>query len=141
MGTSKVAKKRILPVWMMEKIAVPARKLAEGRTKRRKKVWTRTETVYCMNEAELVDAALCILAEKCKDREVESASSEDEAQDPLQVVADPLRNSVSRCDSTGSRSPATSPKAPDKREASACSEKTKSEDDDALKYVREIFFS
>nr|XP_056703489.1 cell cycle regulator of non-homologous end joining [Euleptes europaea] len=142
MGTSEVAKKRILPAWMTERMTEPAQKWAEVRRKRRKKVWARTETIYCMNEAELVDAALCVLAEKCKGKEVEITSSEDEAQEPRQVMADPQRTSVSVSDGTGAQSHGTEFKTPNKLLASACNEKTKSdEDDDALKYVREIFFT
>ncbi|KAL8221764.1 UNVERIFIED_CONTAM: hypothetical protein K2H54_074463 [Gekko kuhli] len=142
MGTSEETKKRVLPAWMMERTAEPARKWAEVRRKRRKKVWPRTETVYCMNEAELVDTALCILAEKCKGRKVEITSSEDEAQAPQQVVSDPLWTSVSGSDGTGAQSPGTGSKTPNKLEALAYNKKTKSdEDDDALKYVREIFFT
>ncbi|XP_060101255.1 cell cycle regulator of non-homologous end joining [Heteronotia binoei] len=140
MATSEVAKKRILPSWM-NRTAEPAQKQPEVRRKRRKKVWPRTETVYCMNEAELIDAALCILAEKCKGKEAAITSSEDEAQEPQQVVADPQRTSLSRSDGAGAQSPGTRSKTPNKLETSASNENTKSdEDDDALKYVREIFF-
>ncbi|XP_015276799.1 PREDICTED: modulator of retrovirus infection homolog [Gekko japonicus] len=141
METSEVGKKRVLPAWMTQSTAEPARKWAEVRRKRRKKVWPRTETVYCMNEAELVDAALCILAGKCKGREVGVTSSEDEAQAPQQVLPDPPWTSVSGSDGAGAQSPGTGSKTPNKLEASAYNEKTKSDDDDALKYVREIFFT
>ncbi|XP_048358435.1 cell cycle regulator of non-homologous end joining [Sphaerodactylus townsendi] len=142
METSEAAKKRILPAWMTERRTEPAQKWAEMRRKRRKKVWTRTETVYCMNEAELVDAALCVLAEKSKGREVEMTSSEDEAQEPQQVMVDPQWTSVSGCGDAGAQSHGNESETLNKLSVSACNKKTKpDEDDDALKFVREIFFT
>lgn len=73
---------------------------------------------------------------------MEITSSEDEAQEPQQIVADPQRTSVSGSDGAGAQSPETGSKTQHKLEALACNENTKSdEDDDALKYVREIFFT
>ncbi|XP_062989752.1 cell cycle regulator of non-homologous end joining [Elgaria multicarinata webbii] len=138
MGSPEAAKKRILPAWMTQ---LPQQ--AETKPKRRKKgALARIETVYCMNEAELVDMALCILAENCRGKEVEVTSSEDEVQEPQQVPASHHPSSVS--DSHRSSFPTPGSKPPNDLDALSCSEKTKSEeddDDDALKYVREIFFS
>ncbi|XP_077195335.1 cell cycle regulator of non-homologous end joining isoform X2 [Paroedura picta] len=126
---------------MREKMAEPAPKWAGVRRKRWKKACPRTETIYCMNEAELVDAALCILAERCKDREVEITSPEDEAQEPQPAVADPQWSSVSGSDGMGAQSPGEGSKTPTKLKALACNDKTEPDEDDALKYVREIFFT
>uniref|UniRef100_A0A8D2Q0M2 Uncharacterized protein n=1 Tax=Varanus komodoensis TaxID=61221 RepID=A0A8D2Q0M2_VARKO len=94
----------------------------------------RSETVYCMNEAELVDIALCILAEG---KGAEVTSSEDEVQEPQHMLSDHHSSSVSDINISGTGS--TPPKVLD---ALSSSENTKSEDDDdALKYVREIFFT
>uniref|UniRef100_A0A8D0C7C9 Uncharacterized protein n=1 Tax=Salvator merianae TaxID=96440 RepID=A0A8D0C7C9_SALMN len=101
----------------------------------------RIKTVYCMNEAELVDTALCILAENCKVEETEVTSSEEEAHDCLNVSA------CSSCSSANGSNAATmttvGAKSPKRLEDLGCSEKVKSGDDedDALKYVREIFFT
>lgn len=73
---------------------------------------------------------------------MEITTSEDEAQEPQQVVVNPQRTSVSGNDGAGAQSSGTGSKAPNNLEALACDKKTKSyEDDDALKYVREIFFT
>ncbi|XP_044311297.1 cell cycle regulator of non-homologous end joining [Varanus komodoensis] len=137
MGSPEAARKRILPIWMTQKGVDPAQQ-TETKSKRRKKAaLARSETVYCMNEAELVDIALCILAENCKGKGAEVTSSEDEVQEPQHMLSDHHSSSVSDINISGTGS--TPPKVLD---ALSSSENTKSEDDDdALKYVREIFFT
>ncbi|XP_063164712.1 cell cycle regulator of non-homologous end joining [Candoia aspera] len=132
MSSPGAAKKRILPAWMTRKTVEPAQ-WAEMRPKRRKSTaLARTETVYCMNEAELVDMALCILAENCKATEGDLISSESEVQE--------LQQELTICTNIAKDPPVRST-SPD-QSASSCSEETKrEEDDDALKYVREIFFT
>ncbi|KAJ6656357.1 hypothetical protein lerEdw1_003860 [Lerista edwardsae] len=144
MGTPDPAKKRTLPLWMTKTAAEPAG-LADLKAKRRKKAAVaRAETVYCMNEAELVDMALCILAEDCKEKEAEIIAPEDDISPPWSVPTEPPQTALS---SSKAKIPTTTSKLPSKLETSGCNEKRKSdkddedENDDALKYVREIFFS
>ncbi|XP_026550214.1 cell cycle regulator of non-homologous end joining isoform X2 [Notechis scutatus] len=131
MSPPEAAKKRILPAWMSKKAAEPE-EWAKMRSKRRKKTaLARTETMYCMNEAELVDMALCILAENCKAIEGDVISQEH--QQELREGHHP-RTAVNI---------AKDPPVPSTPPAALSSnEETKlEEDDDALKYVREIFFT
>ncbi|XP_015669922.1 cell cycle regulator of non-homologous end joining [Protobothrops mucrosquamatus] len=139
MSSPEAAKKRILPAWMTKKIAEPAEK-AKMKSKRRKRTdLARTETVYCMNEAELVDMALCILAENCKAIEGDVISSEDEVQEHQQELTD---GHHPRTAANIAKDPPV-PSTPPAQSASLSSnEETKlEEEDDALKYVREIFFT
>ncbi|XP_042325725.1 cell cycle regulator of non-homologous end joining isoform X2 [Sceloporus undulatus] len=141
MGSPEAAKKRILPMWMMKKAAQPVQE-AEIKPKRRKKsAAVGSETVYCMNEAELVDMALCILAENSKSKEANISSSEDKDPEPQQAMTNHHESPMS--DSNRDPSPAVGSKFPKGLDALSCCETTKSEDDDddALKYVREIFFT
>nr|XP_020671143.1 modulator of retrovirus infection homolog [Pogona vitticeps] len=142
MASPEAAKRRILPAWMAERAAEPAQE-AEAKPKRRKMAaLPRLETVYCMNEAELVDIALCFLAENCKDKEMEAASSEDEVPATQQVPVSHQRRAESGSDRTPS--PTMGSKPPKEWCTLSGNKKAESEekdDDDALKYVREIFFT
>lgn len=141
MGTPDVAKKRTLPPWMTTRGSEPAA-VTNLKAKRRKKTaLERPETVYCMNEAELVDMALCILAEDCTDKEAEFTAPE--VPKPQPVPTEPQQSTAS---SSKANISTIGSKLPNNLESSGCSEKIQSdrednEDDDALKYVREIFFS
>ncbi|XP_039210069.1 cell cycle regulator of non-homologous end joining [Crotalus tigris] len=139
MSSPEAAKKRILPAWMTKKTAEPAEK-AKMKSKRRKRTdLARTETVYCMNEAELVDMALCILAENCKAIEGDVISSEDEVQERQQELTD---GHHPRTAANIAKDPPVPSTPPAQSASLSSSEETKLEDkDDALKYVREIFFT
>ncbi|XP_007423256.1 cell cycle regulator of non-homologous end joining [Python bivittatus] len=139
MSSSGAVKRRILPAWMSKKTVEPAQ-WAEMRSKRRKRTaLARTETVYCMNEAELVDTALCILAENCKATGGDVISSEDEGQELQQELTD---GHHSRSATNIAKDPPVRSTPPDELASLSCGEETKlEEDDDALKYVREIFFT
>ncbi|XP_058047784.1 cell cycle regulator of non-homologous end joining [Ahaetulla prasina] len=137
MNSPEAAKKRILPAWMTKNVTEPE-EWAKMKSKRRKKTaLTRTETVYCMNEAELVDMALCILAENCK--AIEDLSSEDKIQERQQeLIDDHLPGTAVNI----AKDPPVPPTPPDQSASLSSNEETKlEEDDDALKYVREIFFT
>uniref|UniRef100_A0A803SS12 Cell cycle regulator of NHEJ n=1 Tax=Anolis carolinensis TaxID=28377 RepID=A0A803SS12_ANOCA len=143
MGSPEAAKKRILPMWMTKRATESAQD-PEIRPKRRKKsAPVGVETVYCMNEAELVDMALCILAENSKGKETNISSSEDEDPEPQQAMAD--HHGTPTSDSEGDSSPSVGSKLPRGLDALSCRKATKSQEkddnDDALKYVREIFFT
>lgn len=141
-------KKRVLPPWMTAQ-EIPR---VVKTPKKRKAVTPASamsrptlKTVYCMNEAELVDEALKILLE-ARQQEVptgqlclkeadkpelspfflESASSGSESEDK-DLRKDPL------CSGRGDL-----PSGMPEDSESSCNGST---EDDALKYVREIFFS
>uniref|UniRef100_A0A803V7G7 Cell cycle regulator of NHEJ n=1 Tax=Ficedula albicollis TaxID=59894 RepID=A0A803V7G7_FICAL len=90
----------------------------------------RPAALYCMNEAELVEVALAVLAE---------ARSRSEEEQELPPTPKEAPGSTAGSDGGGGRGPAL----PSPPGAGAVAERTGGEDseDDALKYVREIFFS
>ncbi|XP_020857956.1 cell cycle regulator of non-homologous end joining isoform X3 [Phascolarctos cinereus] len=143
------SKKRELPPWMIARVS--ERKLVPiWRPAKRIKTTVQSadassslpsdRTVYFMNEAELVDIALGVLVEcrkqekplehtlllgtdKAQTTQPESPWASENSSNGEEVVNDALRTSPSG-----------------KQEYSASGHKN-SEDEDALKYVREIFFS
>ncbi|XP_032644498.1 cell cycle regulator of non-homologous end joining [Chelonoidis abingdonii] len=133
------AKKRVLPPWMAAREVEPRKTMSAVRAKRVKKpAVARTMTVYCMNEAELVDVALGVLAENCKYKEMEGnvPSETKEEQESQQTPMEPQW-------SPASSGGASTPRPCAQPDTSGCTSRTDTEDDedDALKYVREIFFS
>ncbi|XP_038243553.1 cell cycle regulator of non-homologous end joining isoform X3 [Dermochelys coriacea] len=137
------AKKRVLPPWMAVREVEPRKTTSAVRLKRAKKpAVARTMTVYCMNEAELVDVALGVLAENCKYKEMEgNVPSETEAEQEGQQT--PTKPQWSPASSGGASTPSSGPRPHAQPDALGCASRTDTEDDedDALKYVREIFFS
>ncbi|KAM6092987.1 cell cycle regulator of non-homologous end joining [Theristicus caerulescens] len=95
-----------------------------------------------MNEAELLDVALAVLAEnlQCEEDE-EKAQSESEEERELQPTPNEAPGSTASTGGGSDCRPAL-PSPPDAG-AGADAERTGWEDseDDVLKYVREIFFS
>ncbi|OBS80272.1 hypothetical protein A6R68_21530 [Neotoma lepida] len=155
METLKSEKKRVLPSWMTA--PVDERKVLSVKTPKRKRMAavqvgaaTRapaTKTVYCMNEAEMVDVALEILIEGRK-QEKPPLVATDKLQLSPPCSESPHTSSPgssSEEEGSGNSSPALSlspsqgPEATD----SPCSRspKEEKEEEDVLKYVREIFFS
>ncbi|XP_029391011.1 cell cycle regulator of non-homologous end joining isoform X2 [Mus pahari] len=111
------------------------------------------ETVYCMNEAEMVDVALGILIEGHKQEKPWEQPSL-EATDKLQLsppcslsphTSSPGSSSEEEDSRISSPAPGLSPPQGPEPSASPCSrspeEEEEEEEEDALKYVREIFFS
>ncbi|XP_077687760.1 cell cycle regulator of non-homologous end joining isoform X1 [Eretmochelys imbricata] len=137
------AKKRVLPPWMAVREVEPRKTRSAVRFKRAKKpAVARTVTVYCMNEAELVDVALGVLAENCKYKEMEgNIPSETEGEQEGQQT--PTEPQWSPASSGGASTPRPGPEPHAQPDALGCASRTDTEDDedDALKYVREIFFS
>ncbi|EHB12078.1 Modulator of retrovirus infection [Heterocephalus glaber] len=149
-------KKRVLPSWMTAQVAKKRVVLLKTPKKRRMAEPAKAarrlavKTVYCMNEAELVDVALGIL--------IEGRTQEK----PWEELAVAGAEKTELCP-TGSRSPHTSsggnsdeedsgnhglrPEAgpsPSQRPetfTSACSRSPEQQEEDVFKYVREIFFS
>lgn len=106
-----------------------------------------TKTVYCMNEAEMVDVALGILIEGQK-QEMPSLVTTDKLQLSPPYSASPHTSSPgssSEEEGSGNSSPALdlSPSQGPEATDSPCSSspKEEKEEEDVLKYVREIFFS
>ncbi|XP_032914766.1 cell cycle regulator of non-homologous end joining [Catharus ustulatus] len=132
-------RRRQLPAWMgaagAERTAAAPRPRAGRRAAGR-----RPAAVYCMNEAELVEVALAVLAEdlQCEEDE-EKARSRSEEEQELPPTPNKAPRSRASTDGGSDRSPAL----PSPPGAGAVAERTAGEDseDDALKYVREIFFS
>lgn len=107
-----------------------------------------TKTVYCMNEAEMVEVALGILMEGRKQETAASLVTTDKLQLSPPYSASPHTSSPgSSSEEEGSRSssPALdlSPSQGSEATDSPCSSspKEEKEEEDVLKYVREIFFS
>ncbi|XP_025931906.1 cell cycle regulator of non-homologous end joining [Apteryx rowi] len=98
----------------------------------------RAATVYCMNEAELVDVALGTLAEKLQREEAEEKAwyGSEEEQELPPTLSTPAGSAGSAEEGSDCNPGLPSP-------LGAGAEKTGGEDsgDDVLKYVREIFFS
>ncbi|KAJ8782952.1 hypothetical protein J1605_009560 [Eschrichtius robustus] len=103
-------------------------------------------TVYCMNEAEIVDVALGILIEQGRKQEKPSeqlpVAGADKPEHSPAGSAPPSPSppgSSSEDEACGADGPPPGPVGPAGSD-SACSQ-GREEDQDALKYVREIFFS
>ncbi|XP_047619162.1 cell cycle regulator of non-homologous end joining isoform X2 [Phacochoerus africanus] len=145
-------KKRVLPTWMT------AHGAEKKTTKRRRADLVptaaarlpATRTVYCMNEAEMVDVALGILIEQGRKQEKPweqppLAGADKPARSPASSAPPAPRPPGTRSEDEergGEDTPAPVPRPPP---GPAGSEPARSpspeQDHDALKYVREIFFS
>uniref|UniRef100_A0A8C2T9M0 Cell cycle regulator of NHEJ n=1 Tax=Coturnix japonica TaxID=93934 RepID=A0A8C2T9M0_COTJA len=92
----------------------------------------RAATVYCMNEAELVDVALSVLAE-VKEQDHEQVEQE------LQAAPSQAPGGTASVEEDSDHSP--SPPSPSGAGTDAERAGLDDSEDDALKYVREIFFT
>ncbi|OCT88092.1 cell cycle regulator of non-homologous end joining [Xenopus laevis] len=130
---SKV-KKRVLPQWMTD--GNGSTKTSSSSNVKRKKESSSPKrlTVYCMNEKELVECALEILNEEKRrdvsDMEAIAEASEDHQSEESQPT--------SPANETGS--PEVIPSTSKAAETSPAEAETDS-DNDALRLVREIFFT
>ncbi|KAM3673217.1 cell cycle regulator of non-homologous end joining [Ammospiza maritima maritima] len=100
----------------------------------------RPAALYCMNEAELLEVALAVLAENLQSEEgEEKARSGSEEEQEIPPTPQEVPGSTGSTDGGSDRGPAL----PSPPAAGAEAEGTGGEnsEDDVLKYVREIFFS
>ncbi|XP_038010229.1 cell cycle regulator of non-homologous end joining [Motacilla alba alba] len=135
------ARRRQLPAWMGAAghgRAAAAPSPRAGR--RRAAAGHRPAAVYCMNEAELVEVALAVLAEnlQCEEGEGKARCRSEEEQE-IPPTPNEIPGSTANTDGSSDHGPAL-PSPPD---AGADAERTGREnsEDDVMKYVREIFFS
>ncbi|XP_032544173.1 cell cycle regulator of non-homologous end joining [Chiroxiphia lanceolata] len=137
------ARRRQLPAWMGAAGAERAAASPSPRAGRRRAAAARrAAAVYCMNEAELVEVALAVLAEnlQCEESEEKARSGSREEQE-LQPTLNEAPGSKTNAGEGSDHSPAL-PSPPD-ASAGAETQSTGREnsEDDILKYVREIFFN
>ncbi|KAM7022297.1 cell cycle regulator of non-homologous end joining [Passerculus sandwichensis] len=135
------ARRRQLPAWMGaagDGRAAAAPSPSAGR--RRGAAGRRPAALYCMNEAELLEVALAVLAENLQSEEgEEKARSGSEEEQEIPPTPEEVPGSRGSTDGGSDRGPAL----PSPPAAGAEAEGTGGEnsEDDVLKYVREIFFS
>ncbi|KAM6425052.1 cell cycle regulator of non-homologous end joining [Rhynochetos jubatus] len=133
------ARRRLLPGWMgaagSERAAAVPPAQARRRRRRRQAAGSRA-AVYCMNEAELLDVALAVLAEnlQCGEGEKKARSGSEEERE-LQPTPKDAPGSAAGAGSSRDRGAALC--SPPGEESTGWEDS----EDDALKYVREIFFS
>ncbi|XP_075066529.1 cell cycle regulator of non-homologous end joining [Mixophyes fleayi] len=139
-GAESMVTKRVLPQWMTDDKA-DTKKLCTRDVKRRKEVSPRKRIVYCMNEKELVECALEILTEDKRQRDSEKKTAAIIQGD--EPGADKEREEEPQIPPEGTSSflkiipPLSKDLGPSTTESGTHSD----QDDDPIKYVREIFFS
>ncbi|EHH52529.1 hypothetical protein EGM_12983 [Macaca fascicularis] len=149
-------KKRVLPSWLTAQVAT--KNVAPAKAPKRMRMAAvpvaaarhpATRTVYCMNEAEIVDVALGILIESrkkekaCEQPALVSADNP-ELSPPCSMSPHTSSGSSSEEEDSGKEALAAglSPSQRPGDSNSACSRSPEEEEEeDVLKYVREIFFS
>nr|XP_021408487.2 cell cycle regulator of non-homologous end joining [Lonchura striata domestica] len=136
------ARRRQLPAWMGAAGDERAAAAPAPRARRRRAAGRRPAALYCMNEAELVEVALAILAEnlQCEEGDENARSSSEEEQE-LPPTPNEAPGSMANRNGDSDHGPALP--CPPGAGAGADAERTdrKNSEDDVLKYVREIFFS
>ncbi|XP_069484882.1 cell cycle regulator of non-homologous end joining [Ambystoma mexicanum] len=132
------AKKRMLPVWMIG-AGTDGKEDHAKKVKRRKKQAIESpmkQTVYCMNEEELVEAALEVLSRSYKQNNADENNVKvkgDQGSPSASLEASLMSEDITVGDSPSSLLHTFLPRSG--------SQDPLEEDDDPLKYVREIFFN
>lgn len=135
-------KKRVLPSWMTAQ-AMENRKVPMQTPKRKRTAAVATarptgRTVYCMNETELVDVALGILIEGRKQEKAGELLGADKPEGSPSPSPHTSSGSSSE-EEDDAPGPGLSP--PNTAAGRRPEKEGKEEEEDVLKYVREIFFS
>ncbi|XP_052630313.1 cell cycle regulator of non-homologous end joining-like [Harpia harpyja] len=136
-------RRRVLPAWLEaagdERVVAAGTPPAKGGQRRRRQAAAGGgAAVYCMTEAELVDVALAVLAENLQREEgEEKARSGSREEQELQPTPKEAPGSTASSGGGSGRSPAL----PSPAGGAAGRPGWEDSEDDALKYVREIFFS
>ncbi|KAL9853388.1 cell cycle regulator of non-homologous end joining [Geothlypis trichas] len=134
-------RRRRLPAWMgAAEDGRAAAAPAPSAVRRRAVAGRRPAALYCMNEAELLEVALAVLAENLQSEEdEEKARSGSEEEQEIPPTPSEVPGRTASADGGSDRGPAL----PSPPAAGAEAEGTAGEnsEDDVLKYVRQIFFS
>ncbi|XP_003791649.1 cell cycle regulator of non-homologous end joining [Otolemur garnettii] len=138
--TAQVTKKRVAPVKAPKRRRMAAEAVAAARP-------PAVKTVYCLNEAELVDVALGILIESHKQempwKQLSQGGSDNPERSPTCSTSPHTSSGSSNEEENSGKdtpSPGLGPSLGPGVSDSACSGSPE-KDEDELKYVREIFFS
>ncbi|XP_068129142.1 cell cycle regulator of non-homologous end joining [Hyperolius riggenbachi] len=134
------AKKRVLPHWMREDEA-NVKKQCTKDVKRKKAASAKKCILYCMNEKELVDYALEIVNKGKKDEEIREEAEADTEYNEKEECRGTEEKPKTPLPEASHASQLTPPLSKEMAKDTAQAGGVSDEEDDPLKYVREIFFS
>ncbi|XP_053574949.1 cell cycle regulator of non-homologous end joining [Bombina bombina] len=133
-GAESNTKKRVLPLWMTEDKAKNLR--SPPKKPKKKEIFPRKRTVYCMSEMELVEYALQILHESRGQKRNDVTIIPETSEESESEMEPNTLPSKATCSHVISTSPSK-----DLENNQLAPQTNYDSDDDPLKFVREIFFS